>query len=164
MASICSTWGSSRASRARCCASSTTPPTPRHGSASPSCSRRSARRARKSSTPPPPITRGDAPAALQPGETAPKPLSPLLAILDDQRRLLLKDILAAAAKGGPDAVAKAKPQGAKGTYIQRVAISSTVSNPAAPMSRRWSRVRRCPWWSSVEIPKRRVRGPTRSPC
>ena len=30
------------------------------------------------------------------------------------------------ARDGVDAVAKAKPQGAKGTYIQRVAISSTM--------------------------------------
>jgi large subunit ribosomal protein L1 len=36
------------------------------------------------------------------------------------------DKLVANAKALADAVAKAKPAGAKGTYIQRVAVSSTM--------------------------------------
>lgn len=109
---------------------STVPP-PWYGD--PALERRAPKTERIPTGAPAPAVRGDLPAAPDPAAASPaKPLSPLLGILDEQRRLLIRDLMAVSAKGGPEAVATARR---KADEVQAIMDQLDKADPAGAASR-----------------------------
>lgn len=108
---------------------STVPP-PWYGD--PALERRSPKTERIPTGAPAPAIRGETPPPVDPAAGSGKPLSPLLAILDEQRRLLIRDIVAVSAKGGPDAVATARR---KADEVQAIMEQLDKADPAGIAAR-----------------------------
>ena len=96
----------------------------------PALERRAPKTERIPSGAPAPAVRGDLPPPADP--SAARPLSPLLGILDEQRRMLIRDIVAVAAKGGPEAVATARR---KADEVQAIMDQLDKADPAGIANR-----------------------------